>query len=256
MASWFRKKTGGGRRKKRQLRKTVPKMANKVITNAVKRIVGKQTENKVATFYSNVTAFNQQVNSSGDCLRLIPQISNGTGQGTRIGNEIKAKRLHIRGVLTMTLGQTASANLRFGVRMMIFRCKRFSDWQQTQTDFASSYTRLLEGSVNGLNGDLSNWNAPPNRDYFSIVKDKRYVFTMGQGATTNEVFNAVKHYSFTIPYSKKTLKYDENYSTTDPVNYAYVMVLGYTKLDGSLPDLAATTYLTNQYVTTLTYEDA
>lgn len=255
MATWFKKKKLGGGRKKRMLRKPQAKIT-KNLTNAVKRIVNKQTETKIATFYSNVTAFNQQVNSSGDCLRLIPQISNGTGQGTRIGAEIKAKRLHIRGVMTMTLGQTSAANLRFGVRMMIFRCKRFSDWQQTQTDFASSFGRLLEGSVNGLNGDLSNWNAPPNRDYFSVIKDKRFVFTMGQSATTNEVFNSVKHYSFTIPYSKKLLKYDENYSTTDPVNYAYVMVLGYTKLDGSLPDLAATTYLTNQYVTTLTYEDA
>lgn len=242
--------------KKPKAKKSIgPKSTNSMVS-LIKKVIDSQTETKTATFYSNVTAFNQQVNSSGDCLRLIPQVPVGTGQGARVGNEIKAKRLHIRGVLTVTLGQTSVANLRLGVRMMIFRCKRFEDWQQTQTDFATSYTRLLEGSVNGLNGDLANWNAPPNRDYFSVVKDKRFVLTMGQGATTNEVFNAVRHYSFSIPYSKKTIKYDENYSSTDPVNYAYVMVLGYTKLDGSLPDLSATTYLTNQYVTTLTYEDA
>lgn len=243
------------KRRFRSMKKRISKPSKLLIRN-VKKIVAKDVETKVAIYQSNVTAFNQQINSSGDCLRLIPQVSVGTGQGQRVGNEIKAKSLNIRGVMTFTLGQTSASNLRFGVRMMIFKCKRFNDWQQTQTDFASSYTRLLEGTVNGMNGDLANWNCPPNRDYFSIVADKRFVFTMGQSATTNEVFNSVKHYSFNIPYSKKTLMYDENYSSTDPVNYPYVMVLGYTKLDGGIPDLAATTYLTNQYVTTLKYEDA
>lgn len=229
---------------------------SKAFACKVKKIVDKQTETKVATYYSNVTAFNQQVNSSGDCLRLIPQVSQGTAQGQRIGLQIKAKSLNIRGVLTFTLSQTTLANLRIGVRMMIFRCKRFSDWQQTQSDFASSYTRLLEGSVNGMNGDLSNWNAPANNDYFSVVKDKRFIMSLSYGTSPQNVASAVKYYNFNIPYSKKTLTYDENYSSTDPVNFAYVMVLGYTKLDGSTPDSALTTYLTNQYVTTLKYEDA
>jgi hypothetical protein len=203
-----------------------------------------------------VTAFNQQINSSGDCLRLIPQVSNGTGQGTRIGNEIKATSLHVRGVLTFTLGQTSNTNIRIGVRMIILRAKRFADWQQTQTDFASSYTRLLEGSLSGFNGDLSNWNTPTNRDYFSVVKDKRFIMSLSLGTSPQQVNQTVKYYSFKLPYSKRTLKYDENYSSTDPVNYPYVMVLGYTKLDGSVPDSSLTTYLTNQYVSTLKYEDA
>lgn len=254
--AWKKRPMAKRGRKLRKINRKRTAKPSRLFTRKVQKIIHKDVETKVATYISNVTAFNQQINSSGDCLRLIPQVSVGTGQGTRIGNEIKAQSLNIRGVMTITLGQTSLANLRIGVRMMIFKCKRFNDWQQTQTDFATSYTRLLEGSVNGMNGDLSNWNCPPNRDYFSIVKDKRFVFTLGATTSPQETFNAVKHYSFNIPYSKKTLKFDENYSSTDPVNYAYVMVLGYTKLDGSVPDLAATTYLTNQYVTTLKYEDA
>lgn len=244
-----------GRKLRKMFKKYVAK-PSKSFVRKVKRIVDKQTETKVCVFQSNPTAFNQMISTSGDCLRLIPQVSPGTGQNQRIGAEIKAKSLHIRGVLTMTLGQTVAANTRFGVRMMILRAKRFADWQQTQADFATSYSRLLEGSVQGMNGDLANWNCPTNKEYFSVIKDKRFIFTIGQGSTTNEVFNAVKYYSFNIPYSKKILRYDNDYSTTDPVNYGYVMVLGYTKLDGSVPDLAATTYLTNQYTTTLKFEDA
>lgn len=241
-------------RKKRVLQKTPRASAN--LAKKINNFISARTETKVAVYQSNVTAFNQQVNSSGDCLRLMPSISQGTGQGQRVGNSIRLKSLHIRGVLTFTLGQTTAANCRIGVRMMIFRCKRFSDWQQTQTDFGSSYARLLEGSVNGLNGDLANWNTPANRDYFSVVKDKRFVMTLSQGSSTAEVFNCVRHYKFKIPYSQRKLVYDENYDVDDSVNYPYVMVLGYTKLDGSVPDLATTTYLTNQYTTTAKYEDA
>lgn len=244
---------------KRKTNKKKTRMSSKKVSASfakkVRTVLHKQSETKVAIFQSNVTAFNQQANSSGDCLRLIPTIAQGTGQGQRVGASVRLQSLHIRGVLTFTLGQTSASLVRIGVRMMILRAKRFSDWQQTQTDFASSYTRLLEGNLTGLNGDLSNWNTPPNRDYFSVVKDKRFVMTLGQGATTNETFNSVRHYKFKIPYSNRNLIYDENYDVDDPVNYPYVMILSYTKLDGALPDLAATTYLTNQYVTTAKYED-
>lgn len=233
---------------------------NKKISKAVDehihyKIMG-NLETKVAIFNSNVTAFNQQANSSGDCLRLIPQVGTGTGQGQRVGNKLKMQSLHIRGALTFTLGQTSNANIRIGVRMMILKAKRFADWQQTQSDFASSYTRLLEGSVNGLNGDLANFNSPPNRDYFSIVKDKRYTMSLSLGTSPQQVAQSVKTFKFKVPYSKKSLTYDENYSSTDPVDYPYVMILSYTKLDGSLPDSTATTYLTCQYTTTLRYKDA
>lgn len=248
----YKKKAGRRGRPKGSKNKVLSKAAQKQINY---QILGNQ-ETKIAIYNSNVTAFNQQANSSGDCLRLIPQVSSGTGQGQRISNKLKMTSLHIRGVLTFTLGQTSNANIRIGVRMIILRAKRFIDWQQTQSDFASSYTRLLEGSVNGLNGDLSNYNSPCNRDYFTIVKDKRYTMSLSLGTSPQQVAQSVKSFRFKVPYSKKTLTYDENYSSTDPVDYPYVMILSYTKLDGSLPDTAATTYLTCQYTTALRYKDA
>jgi hypothetical protein len=153
----------------------------------------------------------------------------------RIGNEIRVQSLYIRGVLTFALNMTAIADTRIGVRLLIVKAKRFMDWNAAATDFATSYVRLLEGVTTGFQGELSQFNTPINKDYYSCIYDKKYIFTQSQtaGGPTTEVFNCSKFVNIKVPYSRRKLTFDDNYLGGDPDNYPYFMLVGYTKLDGT-----------------------
>lgn len=252
MAKYVRGKRG--MRAKRRVRRGTK--VSKSFAKKVKKVLAKDTETKTVVFNSNVTAFNQQLNATGDCLRLLPDIANGTAEGQKIGNEIRLQSLNIRGVMSFTLGQTTPGNTRIGVRLLVFRAKKFNDWNQTASDFATSYTRLLEGTALGLQGELSQFNAPTNSDYFSVVVDKRFYMNLSVGATTTESTKTVKFVNFNVPYARRKLTYDENANSVQPNNMPYCMALQYTKLGGEVADAPATTYLTFQYSATAKYEDA
>lgn len=251
-------------RKRAYKRKPVGKPTRSFVKQ-VQKIIHKEVETKVAIFNSNVTAFNQQMSFTADALRLLPDIQQTSGQAGRVGNLIKVQSLNIRGVLTFALGQTNAAYTRIGVRMMIVRPKAFKDWNSAAAVFGNvsgigSYTRLLEGSNSGFTGSLSDFNCPPNTDAFSVIVDKRFYMSQSQAASTAgghsvDVTNTTKFINMKIPYiSGRNLHYDDN--STQPLDYPYFLLLGYTKLDGTAQDLPAVSNLTFQYNTTCRYEDA
>lgn len=245
--------------KKRSMRRKRSSRTQKIsasFANKVKRVIAKDVETKVANYSSNVTAFNQQMNSTGDCLRIMPQIAASVNQNGRIGTEIKLQGIQLRGTLTFTLGQTSASNTRVGVRMLILRSKRFDDWNAAALDFASSYNKLLEGSATGFTGLVTDFNTPVNRELFSVVADKRFYMSQSVGVSTSDLVNTTKFINMKIPYTRRKIKYDNEYSALEAANFPLFALIGYTKLDGSIADAGATTYLTFQYNTTAYYEDA
>jgi len=232
---------------------------SKAFVRKVQKIIHKDVETKTVVFPSNVTSFNQQIDSTGDCLRLMPQIANGTAENQKIGNVIRLQSLNIRGVLTFTQAQATAANTRIGVRLMILKSKRHGDWNAAALDFATNYTKLLEGTTTGFLGTVAQFNTPPNHDYFSVVMDKRMYMSQSLqnvAGITYDNINTTKFVNFNVPYSRRNVIYDQDFSGTEPTNYPYFMVVGYTKLDGSAADLPATSYLTFQYTSTAKFEDA
>jgi len=252
-------KNGKSKRSMRRRGKRNPKKISKSFAKKVQSIIHKDQETKTVVFSSNTTSFNQQIDSTGDCLRLMPAIANGTAENQKIGNVIRLQSLNIRGVLTFTQAQATSANTRIGVRLMVLKAKRYGDWNAGAIDFATNYTKLLEGTTTGFQGLVSQFNTPPNHDYFSVVMDKRFYMSQSLqnvAGITYDNINTTKFVNFNVPYSRRNVLYDQDFSATEPTNYPYFMVLGYTKLDGSAADLPATSYLTFQYTATAKYEDA
>ena len=246
------KKGRGGRRAKPSVRPSAS------FARKVKQVITKNSETKTKVFSSNVTAYNQQLNTVGDCLRLMPVVAGGVGEDQRIGNMIKLKSLNLRGTFTFTLAQTTSANCRIGVRVLILKTKRYMDWNAGASDFGTNYNKLLEGVNTGVTGILSEFNTPINRDYFTVVADKRYyisqsVFagTQGQAAVTN----TTKFINMKIPYCRRNLQYDQDFNVSEPLNFPYYMLVSYYKLGGEAADAAGTSYLTFQYTTTASYTD-
>jgi len=261
---FYGKKRGGRRvyKSKARVARRAGKGKRMSFAKRVKAVMASDIETKRTVYSSTTTAFNQAIANIADGLRLMPAISNGTGNNQRIGNVIKLQGIKVRGVLTFTLGQTTAANTRIGVRVFVLRAKRFKNWQDTQNDLGTGYTRLLEGTLTGMDGSLAAFNTPTNPDYYSVVMDKRFYMsqsTQQAGIATPgqpQVSETTKFLNFTVPYSKRKIHYDENYSLTDPVDFPYVICVSYTKLGGEAPDAPAAAYLTFQYTATADFEDA
>jgi len=256
------------RKRSNRSRKITRKLTpTRAFAKKVQKVISKNIETKTAVHQSNVTAYNAPLSATGDCLRLIPAIAQNATQNGLLGAEIRMQSLNLRGVMTFQLSQTTANNTRIGVRLTILRAKRFDDWNAAATDFATNYTRLLEvpaGIINGQNlGTLTQFNCPINRDYFSVVADKRYYLSqslnVSPGTTTNSTVYTTKFVNMNIPYSRRIVKFDQGFDTDDAVNYPYFMLINYCKLDGSsdvTPPSAGESLLTFQYVTTMKYEDA
>lgn len=226
----------------------------------VQKIISKDVETKCAIYSSPIILLNQSLNNTADCLQLLPDITNGFAASQKLGNELRMQSLYFRGVMTFALSQTSPSNTRIGVRLSIVRAKRFNDYLQTRTDFATNFTKLLEGQSIGNLGTVAQFNTPINRDYYSVAMDRRYYMSQSitPGGTTPgeaDTVNTTKIINFRVPYSKKILRYDENFDSDTPTNYPWVMLVNYCKLDGSAADADGTTYLSLNYTTTMKYED-
>lgn len=256
---FFRKRRG-----RKPVRKTYKKKGkyssgkpSKTFVKKVQKIIHKDAETKKQCYITSATAFNQMITTQADCLRLMPSIPQGTANANRIANEIRLQELRVRGVLTFALNQTAIANTRIGVRLMVLRAKRFQDWQAGASDMATSNGRLLE-TQGQFDGSVGCFNCPINDDYFSVIVDKKFYFSQSQtaGGPTTEVWNSTKLFDFKLPYHRnRKLIYDDNYLSGDATNYPYFMCVGYVKLDGTASDVSTVSNLTLQYVSTVKYED-
>lgn len=239
---------------------------SKSFAKKVQKVISKNVETKTVVHQSNVTAYNAALNATGDCLRIIPPISNAVTGSALIGNEVRMQSLNLRGTLTFALSQTTANKTRIGVRLTILRAKRFEDWNAAAIDFGTNFGRLLDVPptiLSGQNlGTLTAFNTPINRDYFSVVSDKRYYMSQSLqavGTTVNSTVYTTKFVNMNIPYSRRKVTYDQNFSANEAVNYPYFMLLNWCMLDGSsdvTPPGSGDTSLTFQYVTTMKYEDA
>lgn len=244
----------------------------------VKQVLHKQAETKQVSYNMGMTSFNSGVNSTGDVLRIIPSIQQGVAEGDRIGDTITAQKIDVRGhfLINVIPTQTNSgasfsvaipANARLMIRAFICSVKKYSNFDDAQTNIASWSSNFLKnGNVSqALNGSIESMYLPVNTDVITVHKEiKKYItvpvtqtaFTPVSPtnfalATSYDPTNSVKFFNASIK-CKKVLKYDDiNYS---PQNYAPFMVISYAHLDGSSPDVL-TTVINATYVSSLFYED-
>lgn len=242
--------------KKKRMNRKKP---TKNFVKAVNSVIHKDVETKKQVYISSTTAFNQQISSSGDALRLMPSIPQGAANANRVGNEIRLQEVRVRGVITVGLDLTDVALTRLGVRLMVLKAKRFMDWIAAQTDFGTSYTRLLE-TQGTFDGSVQCINCPVNEDYYSCIYDKVFYFSsshVATGGVSTEVWNSTKLFDFKLPYIRnRKLIYDDNYLSGDSTNFPYFMCFGAVKLDGTAASLPTATPFTVQYCSTVKYEDA
>jgi len=252
------------RKVSRKPRRVPPKNSfNKRVLSVIK----KQTEDKMAyTSNSGVTLFNSGINSSADCQRIVPNISNGNTDYQRIGDQIRAQSFKLKGYLEMAvdpaISGSSASNRRIGVRMMVVTPKAFGNVAFAENNASFWQGTLLKkgGTTTNFSGVVSDLFADINTDAVTVHYNKVTYMTQpviyGTLQGMLDISKTVKFFNINIKCKNRLLKYDANFdSALTPVNFSPILLIGYVLLDGTSPDTVSTR-VGCMYETSFKYEDA
>lgn len=235
-------------RAKRPYKKRAMKSSTR-FTKAVQRIIHKDAETKQAFTNLVPTSFNSGISSLGDVIQVLPNVSQGTADNGRIGDQIRAQSLTVKGavVWSPSVGSFGTfANSRLGVRIFIVQPRNLTDYTSVNGAYSSWQNILLKkgGTTSAFTGQLSDLWAPINSDAIIKYYDKVFYLNGTYQSTavgSTQLLGSTKIFSHTFKLRNKLLKYDNTIgSGITPVNYAPVMLIGYCHMDGSGPDTVST----------------
>lgn len=224
------------------------------LKRAIKAVLDGEAEWKMTRGALQTTA--RGTIASADISQWMPGISQGTTNGTRIGNEINVKKL----TMDILIAPIASATVNpFRCRILIFRPKD-KGYQAASAGMASDFYDNGSGSFAGT-GVWSDLIALPNPDLFEVLVDKltptmqwcSTIPTASNKPTNTHIIAQGYNYQFTLPQMYGKLHFDDN--STVPSKALYLVVQA---IDINLNDTnAAGTTVADVYVQqTLEYLDA
>lgn len=252
-------------------KKAVAKANKSNMVKLIKSVVKTDVEDKKAYLVSNnsnLTYFNSGINSTADMLQIFPNITQGTDSNNRIGREVIAKRLSIKGYVRLDSNTSFNdyALSQVVCRMMIVSLKskpNYNDATSTSTPLGALL--LKGGTTTNFTGVLSDINASINTDVWTVHSDRKFYLSQdaliqpsGAGATSQAIDtrNAIKFFNIPIRCRNKKLKYDYNISSGIlPVNYGPILLLGYSFLNATSPDVVSAR-VGLHFETRFDYEDA
>jgi hypothetical protein len=264
------------RKYKKRAPKTAPKTpkapkTKKQLVKVIKKVISSQNETKQAyiTTGNSLVKFNSGITAVGDLIQVLPNIAQGTGEGQRIGSQIRAQKLNIRGFVKLDIN-TANNNSKLSnviVRMMVVSMKTSPSYQDALGMSPKIGSLLMKGqSTTAFEGYLQDIYAPINTQVFTVHSDRRFYLRQDNllpiGASppstnlSQDVSNTVKFFNINVKCKNRLLRYDEDVgSDLLPSNFGPFLLLGYSYLDGSAPD-SLDTKVGLSYDATFNYEDA
>lgn len=262
MPFYPRKRKGRAPRRvpRRYGRKKVAAKLSKPMTKAIQRIIHKDVETKTAYTQQYSVNFNSGI-ASGDALQLIANIGQGTGDNARVGDQIRAQKLTVKGFVISNLTYQSYSNCRLGVRIFIVQPKMYTDLATIQSTASVWTSTLLKkgGTTSAFTGIVPDLMADVNTDAITVYYDKVFYVNTPYVATSVgdlATYNSTKFFSKTINLRNKLMRFDNSINSgLTSTNFNPVMLLGYVHLDGSSPD-TVTTQITMSNDCVLYYEDA
>ncbi len=249
------------------VKKAVRSARSKIFRKKVLSVIRSQAETKQAYMEKDWTDFNSAISNPGDCMRIIPYINQGTGDNARIGDQIRAQSINIRGILQLVPQTNVNTydNRKIAVRMMIVTPKSFPNWAQAGFNTATWMPYLLKtgGTTTSFNGSVHHLYAPINSDAFVchynkvIFLQQSAIFqSTGSGVTSVDQSGLTYFFKHNLKVKNKLLKYDSNVDTgLTPTNYGPVLVLGYALTDPSASPDTLTTRVRWHHCVTMNFED-
>lgn len=254
----------GTQRKNKQNAKKTRKVSE-AVKGYVKKLISVNAENKLA---QPVSANNVEVSPYGygltpltgtliDITPVISGVIQGTAQGHRVGNVIKAKKLNFRGYLNMS-----PTDLTYGTNKDPVYLKMVIGRKKNCLDAPVNFADLLQnGSTNLAPLNLpTDMVRPLNRDYYQIFKTK--VFPLACSTASNQGGQAVpaphkltQKFSIDLTKHVNFIKFSDAVAT--PTNCAFFCWFLMSRWDGTAigPLAAAIPCVEIHYDCNLTYED-
>lgn len=241
---------------------------SKSLAKKIKTVIHAQTETKQAFYPLTLTAFNSGISGSGDAIQIMPNISRGTSDNNRIGDQSRAMSLSLRGHMYLTTSNNSAANARIGVRMFVVSPKYTPNFTLAQAAAPTWMPTLLKkgGTTTAFTGVISDLYAPVNTDAVTCHFDRVTYITipylyqgLGTGSVNTlaswDLKDSCKFFNIKLKCKNKLLRYDDSIDPLLPVNYGPVFLVGYCKLDGSSVDTVST-QLNVAFDSVFNYEDA
>jgi len=246
---------------RRPLRK-YSKKPRKNLVSIIQKVINKNLEDKQA--YKSVVDvnYNSGINSQTDLNSIVPNISNGTNDHARVGDQVRGKSLVVSGHILANLTFSNYSSCRIGVRMMVVSPKGYSGYDPAYNSATTWLAYLLKkgGAVSGFTGAVSDYYAPINRDAITCYYDRKF-FVRSPYAPLNlngdmNTVGATKFFKFKIPMRNKLLKYDINVNSgLTPTHFNPFLIIGYCHLDNSTPDTLDAQINLN-FTSLMVYQDA
>lgn len=250
------------------------KMKKSQFKRDVRAVLSAMAETKKAfhTSGNSLVMFNSGIDSTGDIMQLMPAIYPGATDGQRVGDQIRARSMNVRGYVKLNINSTSAIDNSTKLptvicRLMVVSMKNKASFPDASASAAPLATLLQKGTTTvGFTGLLSDIYAPINTEAFTIHHDENFylsqdfVGTYGASAPSSretiDVKNTVKFFNVNVKCFNRVLRYDEDTgSGIYPTNFSPILLLGYAYLDGSAADTLSTN-VGLQYDSRFTYEDA
>jgi len=253
-------------KKSKKIRRKIIRRPNrkprKNLVRTIQKVINRNLEDKQA--YKSVVDinFNSGINSQTDLNSIVPNISNGTNDHARVGDQIHAKSLYITGHILANLTFTNYSSCRIGVRMMIVSPKGYTGYDPAYNSATTWLAYLLKkgGAVSGFTGAVSDFYAPINSDAITCHYDRKF-FVRSPFAPLNlngdmNTIGSTKFFKIRIPMRNKLLKYDINVNSgLTPTHFNPFLILGYCHLDNSTPD-TVDTQINLSFTSVMKYQDS
>lgn len=181
---------------------------------------------------------------------IIPAITQGTDEASRIGNRIKPVKLQLSFCIRASNVTAAGATLNpfpatpFLCRVIVFRHKYAND------DFSQIGILDTGNSMSNLGSTPDNWLQPYNKDEYSIFYSKQWLMQPIKNesttpATAEQPANGTKSFVMKKVNIKlpKTLIYNDN--TSLPTNQNLYMACAICNVDGTVVTSSQTRAMIN-----------
>ena len=240
-------------RRPRKYARRVYKKKSTTFANKVKAIIHRQAENKVYVDYGANQTIQTASATNPTYKNLLPLISQGTGHGTRIGNEVSVRSAIVKGYVNL-LPYNAATNPFFApMQAKIWICsnKKLNTNDLTATSVSTNFFELT-GGVAGFQGNTLDMLLSPNKEYWTIHSTKTFELGLTTGINTSYQDNSKFTVPFYFNYGRhiKKLKYDDG--STTPINRNMFIIFQVVNADGSSSSVYPAEF---HYTTRVEFED-
>lgn len=233
----------------------------KNIRSYVKRAIHNNLENKVYISYGNNLAVNTITGSTPNAIYCLPNIGQGTGQGLRIGNEIKIRSAVIKGHVNLLPYNATTNPLTTPVMVKMWLCSAKN--LNTPNALSLPITNFFEGGSSsiGFQANMLDMDLTVNKDYWTVYRTKKfelgatYASTGGQVGTGGYFDNSKMLIPFSFRFSKyykSVLKFNDQ-DTNYPTNRNLWLITQAVYADGSSTSI---TPCELNYALRIEFEDA